>query len=103
MEGQTPIPSGVNVVEPTMAAAPQPQMAAQPMAAPTPTQTSFFGGINAVELLVGVALVTFFCFGIYYYKMQTKVVNPAIQSMNDKVDKLDSDLAKLEEVVAPQQ
>jgi hypothetical protein len=100
---QTPIPSGVNVVEPPMAAAPQPQMAAQPMAAATPTQSNFFGGINAVEFLIGVSLVTFFCFGIYYYKMQTKVVNPAIQSMNDKVDKLDSDLAKLEEVVAPQQ
>jgi len=93
-EGQTPIPSGVNVVEPPMAAAPQPQMAAQTMAAPT--QTSFFGGINAVELLLYTVIITTGFFAIYYYRTNTRIVNPAIQSMNDKVDKLDSDLAKLE-------
>jgi cell division protein FtsL len=97
MEGVLQTPP---IAEQQMAtAAPQPQFA-QPQVAPT--QPSFFGSINGVELLVGVAIVTFFAFGIYYFKTQTKVVNPAIQTVNDRIDKLDSDLAKVEDVVMPQ-
>lgn len=100
--GEVPIQQAPQIAEaPLMAAtAPQPQFA-QPQVAPT--QPSFFESINAVELLIGITLVTFMCFGIYYFKTQTKVVNPAIQSVNDRVDKLDSDLAKVEDVLMPQE
>ncbi len=97
----TTTPQGVNVIEPQVAA-PQPQMQqAAPMAAPVQSSGGFFSNINPIEAVIAIGLVTFFCFGIYYFKTQTKTVNPAIKDLSEKIEKIDSDLAKVEENFMP--
>lgn len=59
---------------------------------PIESKSSFLSEINAVEVLVGVVLVTCLFYGIYYYKTQSKLVPKILQEQEEKIAKLDSDI-----------